>query len=65
MLAALLAPLVAPYAPNAQPDIVGLARARPSLQHPFGTDTFSRDVLSRVIFGARVSLGVASLAMLV
>ena len=64
VLAALLAPLVAPYAPNAQPDIVGLARVRPSLEHPFGTDTFSRDVLSRVIFGARVSLGVASLAML-
>jgi peptide/nickel transport system permease protein len=62
---ALLAPVVAPYAPNAQPDIIGLARKAPSLAHPFGTDTFSRDVLSRVIYGARVSLGVATLAVLV
>jgi peptide/nickel transport system permease protein len=64
VLVALLAPVVAPYAPDAQPDIVGLARIGPSLAHPFGTDTFSRDVLSRVIFGARVSLGVATLAVL-
>lgn len=64
-LIALAAPLVAPYAPNAQPDITGLARRAPSLAHPFGTDEFSRDVLSRVIYGARISLGVATLAILV
>jgi peptide/nickel transport system permease protein len=64
ILLALLAPLVAPYAPNAQPDIVGMARLAPSLTHPFGTDNFSRDVLSRVIYGARVSLGVATLAVI-
>ena len=63
VLAALLAPLVAPYAPNAQPDIVALARLAPSRAHPFGTDMFSRDVLSRVIYGARISLGVAALAI--
>ena len=62
--AALFAPLVAPYPPNAQPDIVGLARLGPSWSHPFGTDVFSRDVLSRVIYGARISLGVATLAIL-
>ncbi len=62
--AAVLAPLVAPYPPNAQPDIVGLARVAPSWSHPFGTDVFSRDVLSRVIYGARISLGVATLAIL-
>ena len=62
--AALFAPLVAPYPPNAQPDIVGLARVAPSWSHPFGTDIFSRDVLSRVIYGARISLGVATLAIL-
>lgn len=65
VLAALLAPLVAPYAPDAQPDIVRLARLGPSWSHPFGTDIYSRDVLSRVIYGARVSLGVATLAILV
>jgi peptide/nickel transport system permease protein len=64
VLAALFAPVVAPYAPNAQPDIVGLARIAPSWSHPFGTDVFSRDVLSRVIYGARISLGVATLAIL-
>lgn len=64
VLAAVFAPVVAPYAPNAQPDIVGLARVAPSWSHPFGTDVFSRDVLSRVIYGARISLGVATLAIL-
>ena len=64
VLAAVFAPIVAPYAPNAQPDIVGLARVAPSWSHPFGTDVFSRDVLSRVIYGARISLGVATLAIL-
>jgi len=63
VVVALLAPLVAPYAPNAQPDIVALARLAPSRAHPFGTDAFSRDVLSRVIYGGRVSLGVAALAI--
>jgi peptide/nickel transport system permease protein len=63
VLAALFAPAVAPYAPNAQPDIVGAARLAPSWSHPFGTDAFSRDVLSRVIYGARISLGVATLAI--
>jgi peptide/nickel transport system permease protein len=59
---ALLAPLVSPYDPIAQPDIIGLKNAAPSLAHPFGTDSFSRDVLSRCIYGARISLSVAALA---
>ena len=63
-LLALLAPVLAPYAPNAQPDIVGSSRIAPSADHLFGTDNFSRDVLSRVMYGARVSLGVAVLAVL-
>ena len=63
-LLALLAPLVAPYDPTAQPDIVGLQNRPPSLAHPLGTDPYSRDVLSRVLYGARVSLGVGVLAAL-
>lgn len=65
VLVALLAPLIAPYDPTAQPDIVGVKDLAPSLAHPFGTDPFSRDVLSRAIYGARVSLSVAALATVV
>ncbi|HEY4955347.1 MAG TPA: ABC transporter permease [Gemmatimonadaceae bacterium] len=59
------APLFAPYNPTAQPDIIALRSQPPSLAHPFGTDPFSRDVLSRVLYGGRVSLSVALIATLV
>ena len=62
---ALLAPLLAPYDPIRQPDIVTLESLAPSVAHPFGTDQYSRDVLSRVLYGARVSLAVGLLAALV
>jgi peptide/nickel transport system permease protein len=62
VFAALGAPWLAPYDPAAQPDIVTLKNLAPSLVHPFGTDPYSRDVLSRVMYGARVSLSVAALA---
>ncbi|HWG35293.1 MAG TPA: ABC transporter permease, partial [Gemmatimonadaceae bacterium] len=62
VVVALLAPWVAPYDPIAQPDIIGLKNLAPSFSHPFGTDSFSRDVLSRCIYGARISLSVAALA---
>ena len=39
-------------------NMVAASRQPPSLQHPFGTDTLGRDVLSRVIYGARISLTV-------
>ena len=64
LLTAIFAPWISPYDPSAQPDIVGLKSQPPSLAHPFGTDVFSRDVLSRVIHGSRVSLTVGMLAML-
>ena len=35
------------------------ALKRPSAPHPFGTDRFGRDVLSRTIYGSRIALGVA------
>lgn len=62
---ALLAPVLSPHPPAAQLDIVELKSRPPSLAHPFGTDSFSRDVLTRVMYGARVSLSVATLAVLV
>jgi len=60
-LAALIGPLVLPD-PLAQPDVLRASRP-PATQHPFGTDQLSRDVLSRVVTGARISLSVALLAV--
>jgi peptide/nickel transport system permease protein len=62
LLLALLAPAVLPD-PVAQPDPLGASNLAPSLLHPFGTDPLSRDLLSRVVTGARVSLAVAFLAV--
>jgi peptide/nickel transport system permease protein len=61
-LLALLGPLLLPD-PFRQFGIVELQSARPSAAHPFGTDQLSRDVLSRVVSGARVSLAVAAIAV--
>jgi peptide/nickel transport system permease protein len=61
VVAGALAELVAPYSPTAVD-----ARhvfSRPGDAHLFGTDRFGRDLLSRVIFGIRVSLGVAGAAI--
>jgi ABC-type dipeptide/oligopeptide/nickel transport system permease subunit len=57
-VAGLLAPWLSPYDPSAQPDIIALRAQAPSLQHWFGTDLYSRDVLSRVLYGARISLSI-------
>ncbi|TCP45428.1 peptide/nickel transport system permease protein [Tamaricihabitans halophyticus] len=68
VLAAVLAPLIAPHDPNAQ-DL--LARLRPPAWHAegdasylLGTDQLGRDLLSRMIYGARVSLLVGAAAAL-
>jgi peptide/nickel transport system permease protein len=61
----LAAPWVAPYDPSVQLEIVDLKNQAPSLLHPLGTDLYSRDVWSRLVYGARVSLSIAALAMLV
>jgi len=63
ILAAVLAPLLTPYDPAAQLDIVRLRSLGPSFAHPFGTDPYSRDVLTRVLYGARVSLSIAFAAV--
>jgi peptide/nickel transport system permease protein len=56
---------IAPYECIAQPDITGLKNVAPSFAHPFGTDQYSRDVLSRIICGSQVSLSVAFLSVFV
>ncbi|MHB8769438.1 MAG: ABC transporter permease [Syntrophales bacterium] len=56
----LFAPWIAPYDPNA----IDLKRvlASPSAEHPFGTDPLGRDVLSRMLWGAGISLKVGFVA---
>ncbi|GAB4388564.1 MAG: ABC transporter permease [Thermodesulfovibrionales bacterium] len=58
---ALLAPLIAPYEPT---DIdIRNVLSPPSAAHPLGTDDLGRDVLSRMIWGSRVSLSVGFVAV--
>jgi peptide/nickel transport system ATP-binding protein len=54
IVAAIFAPLIAPYPPNLQN--LDLVNAGPSAAHWFGTDDLGRDILSRLIWGARISL---------
>jgi peptide/nickel transport system permease protein len=63
VLVAIAAPLIAPYEPVATS--WSAVRKPPSLEHWFGTDEIGRDVLSRVIYGARASLlaGVVSVCI--
>lgn len=57
LLLAIGAPLFAPYDPILQGGDVRLQA--PSWLHPFGTDNFGRDILSRVIWGTRIDLQIA------
>lgn len=63
VLMAVFAPLIAPYDPNA-PDFMAI-RQSPSGDHLLGTDATGRDLLSRVIYGSRVSLAVALVAVII
>jgi peptide/nickel transport system permease protein len=60
---AVLAPLLAPYDPL-RTDIANRL-APPSRAHPFGTDQLGRDVFSRILYGARISLRIAILTALI
>src|SRR2546428_427385 len=61
VLTAISADVLAPYDPLAtQPEI---RLSAPSRAHPFGTDDIGRDVLSRIIYGSRISLWVGLLAV--
>jgi peptide/nickel transport system permease protein len=60
-IVAIFAPWIAPYDPS-KIDIKNIL-VGPSSQHPFGTDELGRDVLSRMIWGARVSLEVGFVAI--
>lgn len=56
---ALLAPILAPFTPEQ----IGMKFQAPSTEHLFGTDKFGRDVFSRVLYGAQVSLEVGIIAV--
>ena len=59
---AMAAPLIAPY--DALSQSVEDRLSPPSAQHPFGTDELGRDVFSRVVYGARISLPVGLVVIL-
>ncbi|MFZ0099136.1 MAG: ABC transporter permease [Gemmobacter sp.] len=65
----LIGPLIWRIDPNfIDPDPVKMIRLRnkgPSWDHPMGTDQIGRDILARMMFGGRISLAVATVAMLV
>ncbi len=61
VFAALFAPLLSPYLPD-KPDFVAILKG-PSLAHPLGTDDLGRDVFTRILYGARVSLLVGTFSV--
>ncbi|HEX3108728.1 MAG TPA: nickel transporter permease [Thermoanaerobaculia bacterium] len=63
IVVAIAAPLLAPFDPNAQDTIRRLEP--PSRQHPLGLDDLGRDVLSRILYGSRVSLRVGFSVVLI
>ena len=61
-LAALLAPLLTPFDPTFQGDLLTERLVGPSGVHPLGTDQYARDVLARLLYGARISLTIGFVA---
>ncbi|MEE0299966.1 MAG: ABC transporter permease, partial [Christensenellales bacterium] len=59
ILMAIFAPLLAPY----EYDAIGRRFQAPTAEHIFGTDKFGRDIFSRVLYGARVSMEVGLIAV--
>jgi len=61
LVVAMLAPLLTPYDPNQFS--VGASLGPPGRAHPMGTDRYGRDMLSRIVLGARLSLPIGLLAV--
>jgi peptide/nickel transport system permease protein len=62
-LVALLTPLITPHGPNEQYDLLTMRLNGLSAAHPLGTDQYARDVLSRLLYGARISLTIGFVAV--
>jgi peptide/nickel transport system permease protein len=63
MIVALFAPYVAPYPEDTHQIHIAERLQPPSLKHVFGTDHLGRDLLSRVIYGTRISLTISAIAI--
>ncbi len=63
IIAAVFAPVLAPYDPAAIDLSAGGEPTPPTFDHPFGTDNLGRDYFSRALYGARVSMAVGFVAM--
>ena len=63
VLIAIFAPLIAPYDPNYQDYSAVLGG--PCKAHLFGTDEYGRDILSRIIYGSRVSISIGIVAQII
>jgi peptide/nickel transport system permease protein len=63
-ICAVAAPWIAPFDPSSPLDVVALKNSMPSRTHWLGTDPYSRDMLSRALYGARTSISVAAVATL-
>ena len=59
----LLAPFLAPFDPNFQGNIVLNRYQPPSMEHFLGTDKFGRDIFSRILYGARISLSIGFISI--
>src|SRR6266852_740904 len=62
-VSAIFAPQVAPYSPDDSD--LSLYVTPPTMAHVLGTDDVGRDIFSRLIYGARISLSVAGLSMVI
>ncbi len=61
LLTALVFPIFSPYAFDSV--MAGAKLEAPSLAHPFGTDQLGRDLFSRVLYGARIAIGIAAMGV--
>ena len=63
VVSAILAPVIAPYDPDYQNLL--LINKNPSAEHLLGTDSLGRDTLSRILYGARVSLSISFIGVMI
>lgn len=63
IVACIVGPIVSPY--NVEKSSLRIRYQPPSLEHPFGTDDLGRDMLTRLLYGGRISLSIGLFSMLI